>query len=71
MKIVLNEVGKKFEREWIFKNLSLELNSSDKRNCLYCYKEMAKQGLDGAHYIDDEDLFLTHQGINFARQNLL
>ncbi len=30
MKIVLNEVGKKFEREWIFKNLSLELNSSDK-----------------------------------------
>jgi methylase of polypeptide subunit release factors len=51
--------------------ITIELNSSDKRNCLYCYKEMAKQGLDGAHYIDDEDLFLTHQGINFARQNLL
>lgn len=77
-----NESGVEIQsRDWHVKHIrnralvliTIELNSSDKRNCLYCYKEMAEQGLDDAdaHYIDDEDLFLTRQGINFARQNLL
>lgn len=51
--------------------VSIEISSSDQQNHLYCYKEKARQCCDDAYYIDDEDLFLTRKGINFARKNLL
>jgi methylase of polypeptide subunit release factors len=66
-------------RDWHVKHIrnralvliSIEINISDQRDCLYCYQEKTAQSLDDAYYIDDEDLFLTRKGINFARQNLL